>query len=231
MAGTQPVAVYTMKVPAGDVMVPAVPDFAAMFRLSMAAIDPTAEPVYDLEDEKRIPRATLKLVRLPIESYGDDSDEEDSGEDSEDDDLINQEQVNGGPSNPSKAKKTIKGNVVQSLIGQDSEDDDSEQGLSDAKSALRKLLKGKDKATGEGTSDLDDDDDDDKSELEEVVICTLDPEKVLLHFNKLRKKPTADFSIALPAALGYRGCRKRADLLQGLWYSRSSPDGQLRDSY
>ena len=30
MSGTQPVAVYGLKVPPGDILIPAVPDFAAM---------------------------------------------------------------------------------------------------------------------------------------------------------------------------------------------------------
>merc|ERR1711939_744559 len=42
MSGIQPVAVYAMKVPPGDILVPAVPEFAAMFRVTMAAIDPSS---------------------------------------------------------------------------------------------------------------------------------------------------------------------------------------------
>lgn len=38
MSGIQPVAVYAMRVPPGDIMVPAVPEFAAMVRLRRDAL-------------------------------------------------------------------------------------------------------------------------------------------------------------------------------------------------
>ena len=91
-----------MKVPPGNIPVPAVPDFAAMvgcsqcrigalvycpspdlwqFRVSMAAIDPTAEPEYDDVDDKKPPRSTLKILRIPGHIF----DDEDESEDDEDD--------------------------------------------------------------------------------------------------------------------------------------------------
>ena len=51
--------------------------------MSMAAIDPTAEPEYDDIDDKKPPRATLKLIRVS----GYTSDDEDESEDEEEDDL------------------------------------------------------------------------------------------------------------------------------------------------
>jgi FK506-binding nuclear protein len=183
MAGTQPVAVYAMKVPAGDVMVPAVPDFAAMFRLSMAAIDPTAEPEFEEGDEKKISRATLKLIRVPNELF-DDSDDSDDGdledEDDEDEEASDEGEANGGPSDPSKTKKPNKLDFVKALAEQESEDEHEEDGAEEeaaAKSALMKIMKGKGKAT-QNEEEIDDEDED-SLELEEVVICTLDPEKVL----------------------------------------------------
>ncbi|ERF69473.1 hypothetical protein EPUS_07288 [Endocarpon pusillum Z07020] len=181
MSGTQPVAVYAMKVPAGDVMVPAVPDFAAMFRLSMAAIDPTAEPEFAEGDEKKTPRATLKLIRVPAELFGDDDSEDSDYDEMEGDEVeessSEEEEVNGGPSDPSKAKKPNKLDLVKAIAEQGSDDeeeeDDSEEEAA-AKSALMKIMKGKGKATENGEEA---DDDEDSLELEEVVICTLDPEK------------------------------------------------------
>merc|ERR1712000_537142 len=84
MSGIQPVAVYAMKVPPGDILVPAVPEFAAMFRVTMAAIDPSADPDFEAADDKKPARATLKLVRLPFDEGEDDEDDE---EDSDDESL------------------------------------------------------------------------------------------------------------------------------------------------
>jgi Nucleoplasmin-like domain len=184
MAGTQPVAVYAMKVPAGDILVPAVPDFAAMFRLSMAALDPSAEPEFQKGDTKKTPRATLKLIRVPADLYEDDDsedsdyemeDDEDEGENSSDEDK---DEVNGGPSDPSKMKKSSKLDLVKAIAEQDSEEDEDDESDEEAaaKSALMKIMKGKGKAVGAG--DEASDDEEDSLELEEVVICTLDPEKV-----------------------------------------------------
>jgi FK506-binding nuclear protein len=54
----------------------------------MAAIDPTAEPEYDDVDDKKPPRATLKIIRIPGHMFDDEDDsEDDDGED--EDDLLN----------------------------------------------------------------------------------------------------------------------------------------------
>lgn len=186
MSGTQPVAVYAMKVPAGDVMVPAVPDFAAMFQLSMAAIDPSAEPEFEDGDKKRVARSTLKLIRVPGELFDDDSDDSDYSDIETDEDDVEEssgdEEVNGGPSDPSKAKKVNKLDLVKAIAEEDDdEDDDDEDDAEDeaaAKTALMKILKGKGKASESAEEDGDDDDDEDSLELEEVVVCTLDPDTV-----------------------------------------------------
>jgi FK506-binding nuclear protein len=193
MAGIQPVAVYAMKVPAGDVMVPAVPDFAAMFQLSMAAIDPTAEPDFEDGDKKKVARSTLKLIRVPNELFNDESDDSDyddiESDEDEDEESSDEEEVNGGPSDPSKARKSNKLDLVKAIAEQDSDFDSEDEEEDDAKeeatakAALMKILKGKGKVVGDADKDGDEDDDDDEDslELEEVVICTLDPEKVCLH--------------------------------------------------
>ncbi|EXJ91394.1 hypothetical protein A1O1_04506 [Capronia coronata CBS 617.96] len=199
MSGTQPVAVYAMKVPPGDIMVPAVPEFAAMFRVTMAAIDPSAEPEFEDADDKRPARATLKVVRVPDSLFDDsDDDSEDDedyldGLDDDEDGSSDDEEVNGGPSE----KKTRKLALLEMLAKEeeegddddddedmeDGEDEDDEDALADeqAIAQLKKLMKdakGKGKALdGEEEDDDEEDSDDEAVELDEVVVCTLDPER------------------------------------------------------
>ncbi|KAJ9605279.1 peptidylprolyl isomerase fpr3 [Cladophialophora chaetospira] len=180
MSGIQPVAVYAMRVPPGDIMVPAVPEFAAMFRLTMAAIDPSAEPELEDPEDKRPPRATLKLVRVPDEMFDDDdSDDEDFNlEDIEDDEDDDDEEVNGGPSEK-KSKIKAEDDDEDMEDEEDEEDDDEEDAEAMAQLArVMKSVKGKAKALdGEADADDEDDSDDESLEMDEVVICTLDPEK------------------------------------------------------
>ncbi|KIX98301.1 uncharacterized protein Z520_05602 [Fonsecaea multimorphosa CBS 102226] len=194
MSGVQPVALYAMKVPPGDIMVPAVPEFAAMFRLTMAAIDPSAEPELEDPDDKRPARATLKLIRVPdgmLDEDDDDDDDEDylaaleddDEEDDEDDEDEDDEEVNGGPSE--KKSKASAGDEDddddEDMEDEDDEDDDDEDAAAIARlTELMKSAKGKGKAKAlEGEDDADDeeDEDDEALEMDEVVICTLDPEK------------------------------------------------------
>ncbi|KAL4997924.1 hypothetical protein BDV10DRAFT_194750 [Aspergillus recurvatus] len=173
MSGVQPVAVYALRVPADGALIPAVPDAAAMFRVSMAAIDPDETPEFD-GDSTRRPRATLRIIRAPPgldeEDSDDDYEDEDDSEDSEDD-----EEVNGGPSDKEKARKLKEAAYLKELEDAMSEDDESDEGEEfDLKAAISKLVKGKARAT-------DDDDEDAESEegleLDEMVVCTLDPER------------------------------------------------------
>ncbi|KAA8644469.1 hypothetical protein EYZ11_011173 [Aspergillus tanneri] len=177
MSGTQPVALYTLRVPPGGTLIPAVPDASAMLRVSMAAVDPDEEPDFDGLDTKR-PRATLKIIRAPPGMDLDESDDdyEDEDEDSEDSD---DEEVNGGPSDKEKARKlkeaAIRKEMEEAMDEDDEEDEDEDEDDEgfDLKAAISKLIKGKAPAT--------DDDDDEESEegieFEEMVVCTLDPEK------------------------------------------------------
>merc|ERR1712000_376196 len=179
MSGIQPVAVYAMKVPPGDILVPAVPEFAAMFRVTMAAIDPSADPDFEAADDKKPARATLKLVRLPFDEDDDEDDSEDEDfdldgllDEDEDESDEEDEEVNGGPSE----KKTKK-----QVADEDDEDDDDPEATMKAIKELKKIMmaaKGKGKAVeGEDDEDDEEDSDDESLELDEVVICTLDPEK------------------------------------------------------
>ncbi|EER39303.1 FK506-binding protein 1A [Histoplasma capsulatum var. duboisii H88] len=171
MSSTHPVALYAVKVPPGGIMIPAGADASAMFRVTMAAIDPDAPPEFDAETEGKPPRATLKIVRPPpgmdLEDDSDDDDYEDGDEDEDMEDS--EDESNGGPSDPAKLKQ-----ARQAAASKDSDDDGSDGEDVDLKAAISKLIKGKDKATG------DDDSDSDVSEgleMEEVVVCTLDPTK------------------------------------------------------
>merc|ERR1711939_213077 len=156
MSGIQPVAVYAMKVPPGDILVPAVPEFAAMFRVTMAAIDPSADPDFEAADDKKPARATLKLVRLSF-------DEDDDEDDSEDEDF------------------DLDGLLDEDEDESDEEDEEDPEATMKAIKELKKIMmaaKGKGKAVeGEDDEDDEEDSDDESLELDEVVICTLDPEK------------------------------------------------------
>jgi len=156
----------------------------------MAAIDPTEEPEILDGDDNKPARATLKIVRIPDHMMAEDSDESDDEdyldgiEDDEDDSDDSEGEVNGGPSDLKKSKK----NILLDMIKMEAEDDDEEMGEDDesedsgeeaeAKALLKKLMKGKDKAVDGEDSDSDLDEDEDALELEEVVVCTLDPQSV-----------------------------------------------------
>lgn len=177
MAGTQPVAVYALRIPPGDILVPAVPSAAAMFRLTMAAIDPTEEPEVEASESKK-PRATLKVVRVPADMLDDDdSDEEDYEDIDSDEEDSDDEGVNGGPS-----EKKIKSKIAFDDEDSDSdEEDDAVMDDAEAQAVLAKLMaanaKGKAKALDADEDDDDEDEDLDDLGMDECVLCTLDAEK------------------------------------------------------
>ena len=180
-------AVYGLEVPAGDVAIPAVPDFPAAFNITMAAIDPSAEPEGDVK------RATLKIIRQPLDmdDYSDEDDEDEDfdpaemdailaeGSDDDDDESEDDDEANGGPSDPKKtkaARKAAAQAALKKLLEQDDMDVDEAQtnGVNGKKSS--KAL-GKMPASDEEVDD-EDDDSEDGAEIEEFVICTLDPNGV-----------------------------------------------------
>ncbi|KAH7118762.1 hypothetical protein B0J11DRAFT_535211 [Dendryphion nanum] len=198
--GMLPASVYGLRVPAGGLPVPSAPDFPATFRITMAAIDPSAEP--QLDETTSVPRATLKLIRLNPGALGglDDSDSEDeddeeydvddikaiqarlrgiiSDEDedmSDDDEDSSEDEKNGGPSDPAKTKKARKAAMTKKL--QEELDEMELDGLTNGSG------KGKGKVTDDDDDEIDsddlegEDDDDEDDEAEELVLCTLDPEK------------------------------------------------------
>ncbi|KAL1889339.1 peptidylprolyl isomerase fpr3 [Ceratocystis pirilliformis] len=170
-----PVGVYGLEVPAGEILVPAARHVEAHFRITMAAIDPTASPVADAEGNiPEVPRSTLKLIRMPPNFDEEDEDDEDfdeeamqallNGSDDEDD----SEEENGGPSDPSKSKKSARAAALAKLI-QAARDEDDE--MEDAKPN-----KGKKIAT-DSEEEEEEDDEDPENEPEEFVICTLDTQR------------------------------------------------------
>lgn len=141
----------------------------------MAAIDPDAMPEFgDEASSNKPPRATLKIIRPPPGMDLDD-DDEDYSDDEDEDEESSDDEANGGPSDPAKAKLARQAAKLKELEDVMDEDDDESDGDIDLKAAISKLIKGKGRLT---------DDDDDASEdsegfeLDEVVVCTLDPEKV-----------------------------------------------------
>lgn len=157
-----PVAIWGIQVKADGSISPAVADIPATFRVTMAALDPTAKP----KDPKQPLRSTLKIMRRPLQNPDFDTDETDSDSDTDsnsdsdsetESDLEEEVQpVNGkkgskkgGPpasdKKASKASKAAEGNEDE-----EEEDDDDEDDLSFQ---------------------------DDEYEIEEFTICTLDTER------------------------------------------------------
>ncbi|TVY83432.1 FK506-binding protein [Lachnellula suecica] len=185
-----PVAVYGLEVPCTGEPVPALVDFPATFRITMAAIDPS-EPaeVEDAPNGTTRARATLKIIRQTGDF--DDDDDEDSEGDSEDEEYMrallaasdsddeesDEEEANGGPSDPSKSKKARKQAALEQLMESIKEAGDSDEEMEDAANGVVKAEKGKAKATGDDEDSSDSDDDDEGIEVEEFVLCTLDLEK------------------------------------------------------
>ena len=173
----------------------------------MAAIDPSAKPEHTGTANGIVPpRATLKMVYDPSgpgDDNSDNSEEENylqallegqesdglSDEDDEDE-SSDDEDNNGGPSDPSKSKKARKEAAAQQLIKalvEKNEGDDSEGEMEvDESPKVNGVLAGAVASKGKGKAKIEDierDEDEDDSEsatdgMEEVVLCTLDPEKV-----------------------------------------------------
>jgi FK506-binding nuclear protein len=161
----------------------------------MAAIDPSAPAQTD--EENQVLRATLKLIRVPMDFDSDEEDDEDYDpedieaiaarlreagalpeESSDEDDSENEK--NGGPSDPVKSKKAKQAALTKKL--QEALEADEMEIDSSATNGVKGKAKGKAKITDAEISDEDDEDDDeddeDDEEPEEFVLCTLNPENV-----------------------------------------------------
>ncbi|KAI5846752.1 FK506-binding protein [Tricharina praecox] len=149
-AGVQSVAFWGLQVPAGDEPTIAASEIPGvhMFRLTMAAIDPSAKPL----DETKPKRATLKIIRRPLDLDDYEDEDEEDEEDDEEDDEEEQAQLQH------TSKK-----------------------LREADKAIKKALKAAEQNAMEVDAKEDDSDDDEDSEggfeTEEFVICTLDTER------------------------------------------------------
>ena len=172
----------------------------------MAAIDPSAAPEHTgtVNGDTR-PRATLKLVydtNLDQDSDSEeDSDEEEQylkallagrvteDEDEDDESSSDDEEKNGGPSDPSKTKKARKEAAMQQMMKALAEAQDDSENEMDVDESPRlngtskktKVDKGKGKAVDEDLEDEslgENETQDSMDGMEEVVVCTLDPEKV-----------------------------------------------------
>jgi FK506-binding nuclear protein len=154
----------------------------------MAAIDPSEPAELDENSsETTRPRATLKIIR---QADGDDDDDNeeymrallaDSDSESEDDSQSDEE-VNGGPSDPAKSKKARKAaalkQLMESIDAGGESDEEMEHAADELNGVAKADKKGKAKATSDDEEEEDEDSDDEDLEIEEFVLCTLDPEKV-----------------------------------------------------
>lgn len=236
MAGQLPIAMFGLEVVPGDFPIAAVGDIPTAFRITMAAIDPTAEPE---GEEGAPPRATLKIMRRPI-GMDDESDDDSEGsfdademeamlaEEDDDDDDEDDEMVNGGPSDPSKSKKArvaaIKKMLADEVMDVDGEDEKPALTNGVAKSAKSK---GKMPASDEDEDEEEDDESDEDGEIEEFILCTLDPQKVWLNVMSLTTSKLTTLA-ELPTAPGLDHWRGRASVLQGHWHPQHLPHRQLR---
>lgn len=170
-----PVALYGLEVPCDGTLVPEVPSFPATFRITMAAIDPSES---DESKSKTPSRSTLKIVREKRDPDDESGDymrallaESGSSEDEDDDD-----ETNGGPSDPQKSKKARKAEALQQLIesvGAEKSDDEMEDASSRTKTDKGKSKVKHDEEEEDDNASSEEDDD----EIEEFVLCTLDPLK------------------------------------------------------
>lgn len=190
MSAMVPMALFGLEVPCGDVAIPAISGIPSAFRITMAAIDPSAE-AEETDEPNAVPRATLKVIRQALVDY----DSEDEDDEDEDDFDINQmeamlgeegsddsddEDVNGGPSDPARSKKAKKAaaqRAIMELLANEGEDEDDMDvdDLTNGKKSAKALGK---MPASDDDEDEDDDSDDEDGEVEEFVICTLDPAKV-----------------------------------------------------
>jgi FK506-binding nuclear protein len=160
----------------------------------MAAIDPSAVP--QIDDDNKALRATLKIIRAPMDEDDDEDDDEDYDEDDDDIEAIkarlrgiisdedmsedddSEDEKNGGPSDPAKSKKAKQAALTKKLQEELDEDIEMDESFTNG---VNGKSKGKGKALDDEEIDSDDesiDSDDDDDEVEEFVLCTLDPERV-----------------------------------------------------
>ena len=161
------------------------------------------------------------------EEEEDDDDDEDDEEDSDDD-----EEKNGGPSDPSKTKKARKQAALEQILSSMGDDEDQEEmdvdGSPKVNGLGNKANKGKGKALDEADEDAEEEEEEDEDDLEklgmeEVVICTLDPEKAsnFLFYGTVS---------SITDGSRHHRSRRSECVLQSFWYPYSLSHRQLRCS-
>ena len=127
-------------------------------------------------------KALLGNDSLDEEDEEEEEEEEEEEDDDDDDDesSSDDEEANGGPSDPSKSKKARKQaaleEILQNLAADGDDDEMDVDGINGSVFKDNRKNKGKGRAS-EGSEDSSEADEDEE-ELEEVVVCTLDPQKV-----------------------------------------------------
>ena len=188
----------------------------------MAAIDPSANA--QLDEDNKVPRATLKLIREPFgedddsddddESFDADDieairarlgdalsdDDEDMSDDDEDEDESETEQ-NGGPSDPAKTKKAQRAALANKLKEAIEAEEMDVDGLTNGVNGI----KSKGKARALDDDDISIDSEDEEDEPEEFVLCTLDPEKASRPTITFISLQFANHDTELAAAPRYHG--------------------------
>lgn len=176
----------------------------------MAAIDPTAE----VEDGPA--RATLKLIRIQDDDDDDEEDDDDfdpdnieelraklladgvlGSEDESDDSEDSEDETNGGPSDPAKSKQA-KREALQKKLQEDAAAEEME--IDQLTNGVNGT-KGKGKALEDDDESDESDDDEEGDEAEELVLCTLDPEKVTF-LCRIHSESSLTILAALPANSG-----------------------------
>lgn len=193
MASLHPVELFSLAIPPDGEPVPALigDGEQATFRITMAAIDPTAAPSLkgQTNGASAFTGAVLKIIRVPAD------DDSEADEDDEDEDSLNMadllngasgssdeesedEDTKGAPSDPAKSPKAKRMAALKEALADAQKDDDN----MDVDGELSAKAKGKGKAKAAELEDEDDSDmdDSDMEGAEEFVLCSLDPEKVSL---------------------------------------------------
>lgn len=164
------------------------------YHITMAALDPTEAPEPDEDGEiPSIPRSTLKLIRKRITDMDDELDDEyldqlmgaSASDEDDDDEEDSDDEPNGGPSDPAKSKRARQEAALQKLIQAAQEEEDSDEEMADgskpkANGIAKASKKGKEPATSSDDEEEDDDSISSELDLEELVVCTLDTERVCL---------------------------------------------------
>ena len=210
----------------------------------MAAIDPSAAPKAKKNSDLP-PRATLKIIFDP---EGPDSEDEDDEEDMDDEQLglmgededessSDDEDTNGGPSDPAKSKKARReaaAEQIKKALEKNDPDSDEEMdvdSLPKTNGLVSKKKKGKAKASEKDEESESDDGDDEEPSLgvEELVLCTLDGNKV--YDNDSTLVPLLTSRTELPTTIGHCDRRGSNSVFQSIRGLRCVPHRQLHSGF